>query len=111
MSIIYRYFRLLIYDEWQRSSRRGRLERWLQDELPLRFEGRIQSVDTKVAETWGKTVSRSESAGRPIGAMDASLAATAEIYRLTLVTRHVSDFSLLKAILNPWTETSIQRQI
>ena len=85
------------------GSRRSRLERWLKDELPMRFEGRILPVDIKVVENWGKTVSRSESAGRPIGAMDAFLAATAEIYRLTLVTRNVSDFPLLKAILNPWT--------
>jgi predicted nucleic acid-binding protein len=35
--------------------------------------------------------------------MDAFLAATAEIRRLTLVTRNVSDFPLLKTVLNPWT--------
>ena len=85
------------------GSRRSRLEDWLRDELPLRFEGRILPVCIKVAEAWGKTVSRSESAGRPIGAMDAFLAATAEMHRLTLVTRNVSDFPLLKAILNPWS--------
>jgi predicted nucleic acid-binding protein len=66
-------------------------------------KGRILPVDIKVAEAWGKTVSRYELAGRPIGAMDAFLAATAETHRLTLVTRNVSDFPLLKAILNPWT--------
>jgi predicted nucleic acid-binding protein len=85
------------------GSRRNRLEGWLRDELPLRFEGRILPVDTDVAEAWGKTVSRSEAAGRPMGVMDAFLAATAEIRRLTLVTRNVSDFPLLKAVLNPWT--------
>ena len=85
------------------GRRRSRLEQWLRDELPLRFEGRMLSVDIKVAEAWGKTVSRSEAAGSPIGAMDAFLAATAELYQLTLVTRNVSDFPLLKSILNPWT--------
>lgn len=85
------------------GRRRSRLEEWLRDELPLRFEGRILPVDIKVAEAWGKTVSRCESVGRPIGAMDAFLAATAEMHRLTLVTRNVSDFPLLKAILNPWS--------
>ena len=53
-------------------------------------------------EAGGKTVSRSEALGRPIGAMDALLAATAQTHRLTLVTRNVSDLPLLKAILNPW---------
>jgi len=85
------------------GSRRSRLEQWLRDELPLRFEGRILPVDVDVAEAWGTTLARSEAAGRPIGAMDAFLAATAEIRRLTLVTRNVSDFPLLKTVLNPWT--------
>jgi toxin FitB len=85
------------------GARRRRLEEWLGHELPLRFEGRILPVDTNVAEAWGKTVSRSDAAGRPIGAMDAFLAATAESHHLTLVTRNVSDFQVLKAVLNPWT--------
>jgi toxin FitB len=85
------------------GSRRSRLEQWLRHELPLRFESRILPVDTQVAELWGRTVSRSEAAGRPIDAMDAFLAATAETHQLTLVTRNVSDFPLLRAILNPWT--------
>jgi predicted nucleic acid-binding protein len=85
------------------GARRRRLEEWLGHELPLRFEGRILPVDTNVAEAWGKTVSRSESAGHPIGAMDAFLAATAEVHRLTLVTRNVPDFPALKAVLNPWS--------
>jgi predicted nucleic acid-binding protein len=84
------------------GARRNRLEQWLRLELPLRFEGRILPVDNDVAEAWGKTVSRSEGLGRPMGAMDAFLAATAEIHGLTLVTRNVSDFPVLKAVLNPW---------
>jgi len=85
------------------GRRRSRLEQWLNEELPLRFERRILPVDAEVAEAWGRTVSRSKAAGRPIGAMDAFLAATAETHQLTLVTRNVSDFPLLKAVLNPWT--------
>lgn len=85
------------------AKRRKRLEEWLRHELPLRFEGRILPIDADVAEAWGKIVSRSEAGGRPMGAMDAFLAATAEVHRLTLVTRNVSDFPLLKAVLNPWS--------
>ena len=90
-------------DRMAQGSRSSRLEHWLRDELPVRFENRILPVDTHVAELWGRTVSRSEAAGRPISAMDAFLAATAETHQLTLVTRNVSDFPLLKAVLNPWT--------
>jgi toxin FitB len=85
------------------GKRRSHLERWLRDELPLRFEGRILPVDERVAEAWGKTVSRSEATGRPLGAIDAFLAATAEIHQLTVVTRNVKDFPLLGTVLNPWT--------
>ena len=54
------------------GARRTRLEHWLGDELPLRFEGRIFAVDESVAEAWGKMVSRSEALGRPMDVMDAS---------------------------------------
>lgn len=84
------------------GKRRKRLEEWLEMELPERFAGRILSIDDRVAKTWGKTLSRHEAEGRPMSAMDAFLAATAEVHRLTLVTRNVSDFPLLKAVLSPW---------
>jgi len=84
------------------GARRSRLERWLLEELPLRFEHRILPVDEKIAQAWGKTIARCEAAGRPLGAMDAFLAATAEVHRLTLVTRNLGHFPMLKAVLNPW---------
>jgi predicted nucleic acid-binding protein len=85
------------------GSRRNRLAQWLQDDLPPRFDGRILSIDHIVADVWGKVVARNEAAGRPIGAMDAFIAATAEAHGLILVTRNVSDFeSSIKAMINPW---------
>ena len=87
------------------GSRRKRLDQWLRDELPLRFEGRVLSIDPIVADGWGKVVARSEAAGRPISAMDALIAATAETHDMTLVTRNTSDFEAsLRLIINPWAE-------
>lgn len=86
------------------GGRQRRLEDWLRHELPVRFEGRILPVDPPVADSCGRIVRRSELLGRPIEAMDAFLAATAEVHRLTLVTRNVADFVVLKQVLNPWTE-------
>jgi hypothetical protein len=80
------------------------LDDWLRHELPIRFEGRILPVDSTVADACGRIVRRSELLGRSIEAMDAFLVATAEVHRLTLVTRNVSDFVVLKQVLNPWTE-------
>jgi hypothetical protein len=86
------------------GRRQRRLEEWLGHELPLRFEGRILPVDPAVADACGRIVRRSELRGRPIEAMDAFLAATAEVYRLTLVTRNTSDFAVLEEVLNPWDQ-------
>jgi hypothetical protein len=86
------------------GARRKRLDDWLRSELPARFEGRIALVDGAVADEWGRLVARHETAGRPIHAMDALIAATAQVHSLTLVTRNVSDFKAsLKSMLNPWT--------
>ena len=85
------------------GDRRKRLEEWLANELPLRFEGRILIVDSNVADTCGRLVARSESLGRPIEPRDAYIAATAEVHNLMLVTRDVSDFQpALQSVLNPW---------
>ena len=87
------------------GSRRKRLETWLREDIPLRFEGRILSADAAVADAWGKIVARREVMGRPISAMDAFFAATAEVYALALVTRNTSDFeAAVKTVVNPWTE-------
>src|SRR5437660_2687162 len=86
------------------GSRRVRLEDWLGEELPARFEGRILAIDREVALIWGDVVAEREQAGRPIGAMDAFIAATARVRDLTLVTRNTRDFAgSVSAILNPWT--------
>ena len=87
------------------GNRRKRLDEWLRDELPLRFEGRLLSIDGVVADAWGKVVARSEAAGRRISAMDAWIAATAEVHGMTLVTRNTSDFQgSLNLIINPWAD-------
>jgi predicted nucleic acid-binding protein len=86
------------------GHRRKRLAEWLEQELPLRFEGRIFSLDPAIADACGKVVARSEGVGRRREAMDAFIAATAEVHRLTLVTRNTSDFQpMVKGVLNPWT--------
>jgi len=85
------------------GKRRTQLDEWLRADLPLRFEQRILPVDAAVADRWGRVVARSESKGRPMHAMDALIAATSEVYSLTLVTRNSTDFSAVaKSIVNPW---------
>ena len=87
------------------GARKTRLESWLREELPLRFESRVLIVEASVADSWGRVVNRCSAAGRPIGVMDAFFAASAEVNGLTLVTRNVSDFAASGiSLFNPWTE-------
>lgn len=85
------------------SRRRKRLDEWLREDLPQRFEGRILPVDHAIADAWGSVVARRDTAGRPIGVIDAFIAATAEVHGLTIVTRNTSDFDpSSNSLLNPW---------
>ena len=88
------------------GRRRERLDEWLREELPQRFEGRVLPIDAAIANAWGTIVARRGRTGRPIGAMDALVAATAEVHALTLVTRNAADFTASVAtVFDPWTET------
>ena len=67
------------------------LERWLTT-VTASFESRILPVDHAVADEWGRM-----SARRPVSTVDALLAATAKVNRMTLVTRNISDVADLGA--------------
>lgn len=87
------------------GRRRHSLDAWLREQLPLRFADRILPVDRAIADRWGVLVARRDAAGRPIGAMDAFIAATAAVHGLTLVTRNAADFrSVVMEIVNPWRD-------
>jgi predicted nucleic acid-binding protein len=86
------------------GTRRERLDAWLTEQIPLRFEDRLLAVDAETANGWGRVMARGRADGRPISAMDAFIAATAEQHDLTLVTRNVSDFNALGLrLVNPWS--------
>lgn len=86
------------------GNRRQQLDDWLREQLPGRFEGRVLAVDVEVADEWGRLTARREAKGQPIHAMDALIAATAQVHELTVVSRNVADFrSSVKSIHNPWT--------
>ena len=77
---------------------------WL-DELQRSFDGRILSIDAKVAECWGRLLSENERVGKPRPAIDALICATAKVYNLTLVTRNVKDMEGMGVkIFNPFDE-------
>jgi hypothetical protein len=73
------------------GGRRQRLAQWLADELSNRFEGRILSIDRRIAETWGVLTARGRKAGIALGSIDGFFAATAVAHCLTLVTRNTKE--------------------
>ena len=91
-------------DRLTTGRRRDRLDSWLQHDLPDRFGERVLPVTLDVADKWGRIVTKCEALGRPIGVMDAFIAATADVHKLAVVTRNESDFeSAVSSIVNPWS--------
>jgi predicted nucleic acid-binding protein len=85
------------------SKRRTYLESWLEQDLQLRFSGRILGIDNAIADRWGWLTAEAQRSGRPLSAIDGLLAATAIHHNLTIVSCNTSDFAGTQApILNPW---------
>jgi len=83
----------------------AQLQEWLETELRSRFEGRVVVIDEAVATLWGKLLAKADAVGRPLGAMDGFLAATAAAHQMTLVTRNEMDFAGAGIkTFNPWSE-------
>jgi toxin FitB len=91
-------------DRLATGKRRSQLDEWLRGALPLRFEGRLLSIDAAIADACGTLVAQREGLGRPIQAMDALIAATAKVHELSVVTRNVDDFEPSVPAINPWDE-------
>jgi toxin FitB len=85
------------------GRRRGRLESWLQVDLPLRFQDRILPIDAAIADRWGTVSAIAAAKGKAVPVIDGLLAATALHHNLTLVTRNSSDVSGTGVpTVNPW---------
>lgn len=86
------------------GMRRKQLAEWLEEDLSLRFEGRVISIDARIADLCGAFLARGEAFGRRLEGMDGFIAATAELHGLTLVTRNTAHFKpIVSKVLNPWT--------
>jgi tRNA(fMet)-specific endonuclease VapC len=90
-------------EKLSRSRRKQDLQAWLKDDLLVRFEGNVVSLDTDILIEWGTLTARLESAGKTMPAIDSLIAATALAKKMILVTRNVSDFEETNVeIVNPW---------
>jgi predicted nucleic acid-binding protein len=67
------------------------------------FGPRVVAVTQAIAERWGVLDAHRQKSGRPLGAVDGLIAATALEHGLTIVTRNAKDFAGLGAgQFNPW---------
>lgn len=103
------YLSVLVLGEIRKGIERARpsnpgkaraLEKWL-SAVRKSFAERIIPIDQAVADEWGRI-----SAKRPVPSVDALLAATAKVHRMTLATRNIQDVAGLGAdVLNPFEPT------
>lgn len=85
------------------SRRKNNLQTWFEDELLVRYEGKILALDAQALMTWGRLMARLEADGSVMPLMDSLIAAIVLTHDMTLVTRNVSDFENSGAqIVNPW---------
>lgn len=86
-----------------KSRRKNELQAWFNDELLVRYDGKILPLDTRTLMAWGTLIARLESDGHTMPAIDSLIAATAITYELVLITRNVDDFEKSGIeIINPW---------
>ena len=85
------------------SKRKARLLMWLMDDLLLRFDGHILTLDVDVALTWGELTGRLSRSGKSLSAVDSLIAAIALTHNCSLATRNEHDFKRTGVtIVNPW---------
>ena len=85
------------------SKRKVNFQKWLNEELLIRFRGKILVVDTDVMLVWGKLTARLEIEGKRMPAIDSLIAAIAIHHNCSLITRNEDDFkNVALSIINPW---------
>jgi predicted nucleic acid-binding protein len=90
------------------GERRRDLAEWVRKVENEVFASRILPFDDEAAHEFGKLFHRRKSIGRPIGIMDAIIAAVAKANGATVATRDVSDFADLGlGLVNPFEFTGV----
>lgn len=85
------------------GRKKERLLHWLENDLLLRFQGQIISIDTEVMLQWGVIQNKLKQTGKPLPIMDSLIGATAQVKEMVLLTRNEKDFHNLGIeIVNPF---------
>ena len=90
-------------EKLQASKRKDTLKDWLDTDLLIRFQGRIVEISVETMLLWGELVARLERQGKPMGAIDSLIAASALQGQYVLATRSEDDFQNTGVtVVNPW---------
>jgi predicted nucleic acid-binding protein len=85
------------------GGRRRRLEEWIRRIEIEGFPGRVLPFDQSASRDFGWIFQRRKSVGRPIGILDALIAAIARSNGAALATRDIDDFTEVDlTLLNPF---------
>ncbi|MCB0119979.1 MAG: type II toxin-antitoxin system VapC family toxin [Anaerolineales bacterium] len=85
------------------SPRKRELQKWLREDLLIRFEGKIISLDSDIFIRWGELTAKLEAIGVLRPAIDSLIAATVLTHHMVLVTVDEDGFSDLEIeVVNPW---------
>lgn len=85
------------------TKRKAHLRKWLEEELLLRFHGKIIPLDQHVITEWGRVMVEAEMAGKPLSAMDGLVAATVRVRGLVLITYNREVYSGVQMeVSDPW---------
>ena len=91
------------FEQVPAGERRDELQRWVTQELPRRFVGRLLHVDELIGRVWGRMSAEGRANGRDLPAIDGLLLATCQVHGLIFVTRNERDCGGRGVtILNPW---------
>lgn len=90
-------------EELSSAKKKQSLTQWLQEDLKVRFEGRILALDEEIFQVWGSLMAHLKKKGTPMPIIDSLIASSCLAKELTLLTRNEKDFlnSNIKW-LNPW---------
>lgn len=85
------------------SKRKESLQRWLEEDLLIRFDDHMLPLDADVMLTWGRVVGELSAQGINLSIVDSLIGITALHHRCILVTRNEADFRFTGVdLVNPW---------
>ncbi len=84
-------------------TRKQSLQKWLYQDLLVRFDGHIIPLDSNIMIRWGQLSAKVESIGIEFPAIDAMIAAIVLTHEMVLVTMYENDFKDTEIeVVNPW---------